>query len=287
MKILKFIVISFLFITVLNAQSIFTDQDVKICKSKFELAVSKNLEKMPINDVVVAIGKSYLGLDYEAHTLESGDTEKLVIHLSGLDCYTFIESDLVFARCIKEGKTTFKDYERELTKVRYRNGKIDGYPSRLHYASDWLYDNAKRGILKDITEEIGGIKYDKKIDFMTTHPDLYKQLKDNPKFVQEIKAVEDSINNRNYYYIPQNFISCVEDKIQDGDIILITAKTKGLDISHDGIAVKMEDGRIHFMHAPNVGKKVQITEQPLADYIKSIDKHTGIMVARVLEPERQ
>jgi len=119
---------------------------------------------------------------------------------------------------------------------------------------------------------------------MTTHADLYKQLKDNPKYVKEIKVVEDSINARDYYYIPENYISCVEDKIKNGDIILITAKTVGLDISHTGIAVKMKDGRIHFMHAPNVGKKVQITEQPIADYIKGVDKHTGIMVARVLEP---
>jgi hypothetical protein len=284
MTIFKFFSILFLFVSILNAQAIYSDQDVDICKTKFELAVSKNLEKLPINEVVVEIGKSYIGLSYEASTLEKGDAENLVIHLSGLDCYTFFESSLVFARCIKEGKTTFKDYENELKNVRYRDGKIDAYPSRLHYASDWLYDNAKRGIVKDITEEIGGIKYDKKIDFMSTHTNSYKQLKDNPKFVEEIKTVEDSINNRNYYYVPQNFIKCVEDKIQNGDIILITAKTKGLDISHTGIAVKMDDGRIHFMHAPNIGMKVQITEKPLTDYIKSVDKHTGIMVARVLEP---
>jgi len=43
----------------------------------------------------------------------------------------------------------------------------------------------------------------------------------------------------------------------------------------------MDDGRIHLMHAPNVGYKVQITEKPLADYIKGNKKQTGIMVLRI------
>ncbi len=281
---IKYVLFLLLFLNSFIWSQIYTQQDVEICNNKFEYAVSKDLEKSPINDVLVEVGKTFLGLGYEAFTLEKGEKEQLVIHLSGLDCYTFFESSLVFARCIKKGKTTFEDYQKEITNIRYRNGVINEYPSRLHYASDWLYDNDKRGNVKDITKEIGGMKFNKKINFMSTHSDLYKQLKNNPKFLEDIKATEDSINNRDYYYIPENFIECVEDKIQNGDIILITASMEGLDISHTGIAIKMDDGRIHFMHAPLRGKKIQITEKPLADYIKGIDRHTGIMVARVLEP---
>ncbi|MBK7104334.1 MAG: DUF1460 domain-containing protein [Ignavibacteriae bacterium] len=280
--------LTFIFLIVFNSsffsQAIYTDEDVKICNSKFEFAVSNNLMQLPINDIFVEIGKSFLGLDYEANTLEKGEKENLVIHLSGLDCYTFFESSLVFARCIKNNKITFEDYQKELTNIRYRNGAIDQYPSRLHYASDWLYDNAKRGIVKDITKEIGGILYDKKIDFMSTHADSYKQLKNNLKFIEEMKSIEDSINSRKYYYIPENFIECVESKIQNGDVILLTTGIDGLDISHTGIAVKMDDGRIHFMHAPLKDKKIEITKLPLSDYAKSVERHTGIMVGRVIEP---
>ena len=279
------LLLTVLFISsIISGQSIYTQKDVEICKSKFELAVSNNLPALPVNEVLVEIGKSYLNLDYEAYTLEKGDHEQLVIHLSGLDCYTFFESSLVFARSIKKGKTTFQDYQKELTNIRYRNGIIDKYPSRLHYASDWLYDNDKRGNVKDITKEIGGILYSKEINFMSNHSDSYKRLKSNPDFVNDIKAIEEEMNNRDYYYIPENFIACVEDKIQTGDIILITASLDGLDISHTGVAVKMDDGRIYFMHAPLQGKKIQITEKPLSEYIKRIDRHTGVMVARVLEP---
>ncbi|PID56814.1 MAG: hypothetical protein CR986_09930 [Ignavibacteriae bacterium] len=285
MKNLKyFFLFIFLTFSILSAQAVYTDEDVEICNSKFQLAVDNNLSTKPINEVIVEIGKSFLGVDYVAHSLEKDGDEKLVVFLTGLDCYLFFESSLTFARCIKQGKITFEDFQNELRKTRYRNGIINGYPSRLHYASDWLYDNAKRGIVKDVTKEIGGISYIKKIDFMSTHPKSYKQLKGNEKFVEDIKVVEDSINGRNYYYIPQNFIDCVEDKILNGDIILLTTNINGLDIAHTGIAIKMDDGRIHFMHAPLIGAKVQISEKPLGDYVKSIKKQTGIMVARVLEP---
>jgi hypothetical protein len=140
----------------------------------------------------------------------------------------------------------------------------------------------ERGIGKDITKEIGGKPYIKKINFMSTHIDAYKQLRSNSKFVDEIVEIEEEISSRNYFYIPQEYISSIEDKIQSGDIIGITTSVEGMDIAHTGIALRLDDGRIHFMHAPIVGKKVQITPMPLADYIKGNNKQTGIMVLRPL-----
>lgn len=273
----------FILISSLEAQ-IYSEKDVDICSTKFEFAASNNLKELPINDVIVKIGKTFLGMDYEAFTLEKGDHEQLVIHLSGLDCYTFFESSLAFARCIKKDETTFESFQNEIKKIRYRNGVINKYPSRLHYSSDWLYDNVKKGIVRDVTEEIGGIEYDKKISFMSSHSNLYKKLSNNNENINAIEKIEDSISSRKYFYIPENFIDCVEDKIKNGDIILLTAKMEGLDISHTGIAVKSKSGRIHFMHAPMKGKKVQITKQPLSDYVKAVKNHIGIMVARPLEP---
>jgi hypothetical protein len=59
---------------------------------------------------------------------------------------------------------------------------------------------------------------------------------------------------------------------------------KGLDISHTGIAVKEDDGKIHLLHAPQVDSKVQISEKSLSEYIQNVKKHTGIIVLRVSEP---
>ncbi|MDZ7766565.1 MAG: DUF1460 domain-containing protein [Melioribacteraceae bacterium] len=143
---MKYLLIIVFFSIVNFAQSVYTPEDVEICQSKFRLAVELDLQPKPINEIVIEIGKSFLGLDYEAHTLEKGDNENLVIHLTGLDCYTFLESALVFARCIKQNDTTFECYQKELENIRYRNGEMKDYPSRLHYFSEWIYEMDKRGI---------------------------------------------------------------------------------------------------------------------------------------------
>ncbi|MHB1688968.1 MAG: N-acetylmuramoyl-L-alanine amidase-like domain-containing protein [Ignavibacteriaceae bacterium] len=280
----KSLILFFVLSVILKAQ-VYSDKDVEICKSKFKLAVDKNLENESIGDVIAAIGKSFLGTDYVAHTLEKGKKETLVIDLTGLDCTTFLENDLTFARCIKEKKTSFDDYINELKKIRYRNGVIDQYPSRLHYFSDWIYDNVKKGIVKNISKELGGEQIMFDVHFISKHPDLYVQLKENPSFIHEIKKQEEEINQREYYFIPKEKVAQIEKKIHNGDLIAITTDEKGLDIGHVGIAVKMDDGRVHFMHAPNVGYKVQITDMPLPDYIAKIKKDTGIIVMRAAEPE--
>ncbi len=262
---------------------IYSDKDIEVCNSKYSFAVEKNLVEKPINDVIVEIGKSFLGTDYVAYGIEKNGEEQLVINLTGLDCTTFMENALVFSRLIKKEKTTFEDYQKELTYIRYRDGEINQYPSRLHYFSDWIFNNQQKGIIKDVTEEIGGVAISFKLNFMSTHPDAYKHLKENPEFIPIIEKREKEISSRIYYYIPKEKISSVEDKIHNGDLIAFTTNIKGLDISHVGIAVKAEDGRIHLLHAPQVGSKVHITEAPLSEYINSVNKHSGIIVLRVLE----
>ncbi len=269
--------------TVIVQAQIFTDKDIEICNSKFSLAVEKNLSGKPIGDVIVEIGKSFIGTDYEAFAIEKDGVEKLVINLTGLDCTTFLENSLVFSRLIKKGKTIFEDYQSELTYIRYRNGIINQYPSRLHYFSDWIYDNKKKGIIEDITKEMGGEPINFNLNFMSAHPQFYKHLKENPEFVPVIEKQEKEIACRTYYYIPKEEVSSIEDKIQNGDLIAFTTNKEGLDIGHVGIAVKMEDGRVHLLHAPIPGTKVQISENPLPAYISKLKHDTGIMVLRLIE----
>lgn len=283
-RVFSFLAVTILCTTMLFSQTIYTPKDKDICREKFTLAVEKDLSKKQINDVIAEIGKSFLGLSYEAHTLETQGQEQLVVHLTGLDCTTFLENALVFARCVKSGRTSFEDYQNELTKVRYREGKLDGYPSRLHYFSDWIFDNDAKGIVKDITKEIGGKPYVKKINFMTKNRKEYAQISRNEEYFNAIKDAESKINSRQHYYIPKEDVKNAEAGIKNGYLVAITSGLEGMDIAHVGIAVKMDDGRIHFMHAPIVGSKVQITDMPLADYLMKNKKQTGIMVLQPLEP---
>ncbi len=262
---------------------VYTAEDVEICNSTFQTAVQKELHNKPIGDVIVEVGKSFIGTDYVSHTLEVDGDERLVINLTGLDCNTFLEYTLVFSRNIKQGKTTFDDYKNELMLIRYRDGKIDKYPSRLHYFIDWIYDNSKKGIVKDITEEIGGDKMELNLSFMSDHPQYYKHLKENPDFISHIKQQEEEISKRKYYFIPQVKIAEIENEIEDGDLLAFTSEVKGLDVNHVGIAVRLDDGRIHVLHAPNVGYQVEITKLPLAEYVLKIEKDSGVIVVRALE----
>jgi len=279
----KIFYIIILISTLVNAQ-IFSDKDVEVCKNKFNLAIEKKLADEPISNVIAAVGKSFMGTEYVAHTLEKGKTESLVINLTGLDCTTFLENSLVFARLIKEKKDSFNNYESELTKIRYRGGVINQYPSRLHYFSDWIYDNEKKGIVKNISKELGGVPVNFQVDFMSTHPDAYIQLKENPDFIPVIRKQEEEISKRAYYYIPKSKEAEIDSKIESGNLIAFTSNVKGLDINHVGIAVRMEDGKIHLLNAPNVGYKVQISELPLDKYLEKIKTDTGIVVLRALEP---
>lgn len=259
---------------------LYTEKDIEICNSKFELAVEKKLSFEPINKIISEIGKSFLGTEYEPYAIEKDGKEQLIIHLTGLDCTTFLENTLTLSRCIKKQKTSFEDYKNELTFLRYRHGKIDGYPSRLHYFSDWIYNNTKKEIVRDVTEEIGGKPVKFNVFFMSKNPDKYKHLTETPSFIPIISKQERAINKRTYYYIPKEKVQSIESKIQNGDLIAITTNIPGLDIGHVGIAVKENDGRIHFLHAPLAGSKVQISEKPLPEYLTAIKKHTGIIVLR-------
>lgn len=259
------------------------DPDALICAKKFELAVSRGLQKRPIGEVIVEIGKSFLGTDYLAHALEVPGEERLVVNLRGLDCVSFCENAVVLARCIKKNAMTFDDYKKELQHLRYRGGVIDRYPSRLHYFTDYIYDGEQKGIWRNVTKTLSGKRYRKTVNFMSRHPEAYRQLQENPEFVETIRKQEAEISRREHWYIPKTNLRSVEAKLENGDILAITTDIEGLDVSHTGVAL-WQNGRLHMMHAPDVGYNVTITELSLAEYLGRNKRQLGVIVARVLEP---
>ncbi|HYM21201.1 MAG TPA: N-acetylmuramoyl-L-alanine amidase-like domain-containing protein, partial [Candidatus Kapabacteria bacterium] len=156
-----------------------------------------------------------------------------------------------------------------------------------HYTTDYFYDNTKRGLLKEMTQTIGkkyAILETKPIDFMTKHPNLYKQLKDDPAMVAKMDSIEKMISARGgFYYIKKENVEKIESGIQDGDLIGITTSVPGIDCSHTGIAVREKDGRVHFLHASSAMHKVIISEMPLAEYLANNSKQTGIIIYRPQE----
>lgn len=232
-------------------------------------------------ELVLAIGKFFLETPYVGHTLEKGDTEKLVINLRELDCTTFAENCLALSRSLRQKNPEFGDFLRELRFIRYRDGKINGYPSRLHYFSDWIYDNDRKGTVESLSKEIAHTLVPKKINFMGKHTDSYPILQRIPEFVPVIAAQEAEISNRMTWFIPEDRLAVVENKIKDGDIIGITTNIDGMDISHVVIAVRI-NGRIRFIHASSKEMKVVLSDQTLEEYLLNSKMASGIMVARPL-----
>jgi hypothetical protein len=254
-----------------------TEEDKEIVEQIFELFAEET--NTPASVLMVKLGTYFEGTPYVARTLEKGDEEQLVVNLRELDCTTLVENCLALAKTIQSNEHTFDQFAKELKNVRYRNGKIDGYPSRLHYTTDWIFDNQQKKLVRNLSKEIGATPYAKEINFMSTHPDSYRQLKDSSHSVEIIAQKEKDINSRQHFYIPEEKLAEVEDQLMDGDIVGITTNIEGLDISHMGILVR-KAGRIHLMHASSAAEQVVLSDETLEEYLLSSKPATGIMVAR-------
>ncbi|WP_298474759.1 N-acetylmuramoyl-L-alanine amidase-like domain-containing protein [uncultured Maribacter sp.] len=274
-----------LIITLFTIQTGFSQQLVCSTKDKdaFESKIIEidGLLESEFGKTITTVGKTFLGTPYVAKTLEVDEKEPLVINFQGLDCTTFVENVLAFSNLLKDSKTEFSDFTKTLEKIRYKDGSRDGYASRLHYFSEWIVNNEEKGLIKNITSDIGGIEIAKTIDFMSTHRELYPFLKDNEKNYNKIKASEKFLNNEVMCVLEQGKIEAHEHLIKSGDIIALTTSIKGLDITHTGIATREKDGRIHLLHASSSGE-VKVSKEPLVDYLKKIKNNTGIMVCRPL-----
>jgi hypothetical protein len=258
------------------------DRDREIFRSKMSLAVEQQLQGKPIGDIIMSLGLSFLGTPYVAHTLEEPGEEHLVVNLRGLDCTTFMENSLVLARCVRKGTTSFDDFRRELTFVRYRDGKIAGYPSRLHYFTDWVHNNVRKGVLKDMTVELGGVAATTPVDFMSTHPESYVQLS-NPETVRAIRSIEESMKKQGYAVVPKERVKSILGLLRNGDIVGTATTIAGMDVSHTGIAVQSKS-TVQFLHAPLSGGSVCLAEGSLGEYLAAHKSMTGIVVARPLQP---
>ncbi len=255
-------------------------EDEKIFLDKISMAEKKDLSPKPLNNIITETGKSFLKTPYVPDTLDNSGNEALITNLHGLDCWTFFENTLAISMVIKKGKKTFEDYKKELEFIRYRNGMRKGYTSRLHYFIDWIFDNSKKGVVKDINKDMGGIKLNKKINFMTSHRESYGPLKSDETF-NKLKKIEKDINSRVQYYIPTEMIPKIENKLRDGDIIGLGTTIEGLDVTHTGYIYKIKNIS-HMLNASSKTEVVEISDCTLYDYLISVEK-PGIIVARALD----
>lgn len=251
-------------------------------------ATAENWKALPIGQRTATIGRALCGTPYKSYTLEIDDhIEAPSVNLNGLDCWTFFEAALAFARMLDLPAENWTPQAMlEFIELdRYRNGHCDGsYLSRLHYLEDWFYDNHRRGLIKDLSKSLGGKKMNQACREMTAGWKSYRYLRNNPSLLPAMAKHEARITGLPIYYIPKHKVAAIEGKLQNGDVIGIASKDgKRVATSHVGLAYRDSKGVLRFMHAssPRNHGKV-LVDVRLSEYLYDFRSHAGIMVARPL-----
>ncbi len=246
-----------------------------------DLFRDRQLSKLSMDEVLQKVADKFLGASYHAGLLDRGETEQLFISLTEFDCVLFVETVLAFSRNLRSPDPTYENFVQNIQEVRYADGKLDGYCSRLHYFSEWIRDNQKRNIVRDLTAELGGIPLKKTLNFMGNHWRKYSRMQNNEQNHQCILAMEQklelAIQSEPLRYIPASKIRSIYPLLKAGDIIAVTTDLQGLDATHTGLVYLSPNG-VGFIHASPSGK-VKISAD-LQGYVERVDHAIGIMVAR-------
>lgn len=236
------------------------------------------------NDVI-AYARHFIGRPYVGQTLEVSDPERLVVNLRELDCTTLVETVCALAITRRQGGTQFADFCRNLERLRYRGGRMDGYMSRLHYFTWWMHDNVGLGLFKEVRDDshfTAPITVSN--HYMSRHAASYPMLAAHPEWTDSIAAMEAQFNGPDGTYLPERFTRLSRTAlkaINDGDVIAIVTTKDGLDYSHLGFAAWGKDGRLHLLNASMVYKKVVEDSVTLFDYLQKRRTSVGIRLLRL------
>jgi len=239
-----------------------------------------------VGQTMLYYARQFLGRPYVAHTLELfPDDERLVLNTQELDCTTYVDVVVALTLCSRRGETSFRQFAHQLHQQRYWDGKCDGYPSRIHYFTDWIRDNTRLGFAREIQLDQAPFTAVQKVsvNYMTTHPNAYVSLKRHPEYLPVIAAQEKDLTGHRYRYIPTAQLGdspALRAAVHDGDIIAITSLTPGLDIAHLGIAVWHDDG-LHMIDASSRHKKVVEESVTMQQYLSNRKNADGIRVVRL------
>lgn len=235
------------------------------------------------NALVEFYARRLLGTPYVAHTLEA-DQEVLTINVHELDCLTFIETLYALTRATLAGRYSWRDYAANIENVRYRNGIMGDYSSRIHYMSEWIIDNHVRGNLVEITPDLPHASYMvKNIDYMSRNPEQYRQLKNDSVMVEKIRRHE--LRNHRFPYLKRSWLNdkAVKAALRSGDFVSLVTKAEGLDVSHNGIIVIDDKGDPYLLDASMSGGKVMLESKPLFKYLEHSKTNIGIRVYRMIQ----
>lgn len=261
-------------------------------RGRFEAIVKKALEEdwpqLPVGQRIIKVARDLEGVPYVNFTLEIDDrVESPSVNLGALDCWTFFEQCLAFARMFGDQKSEYRpeDLLRQIEFTRYRGGRCTGnYLDRIHYLAEWYFDNEAKGSCRHLTPEISGAERitGRKVTEMTALWKSYRYLRQNPELRLPMREIEQRVEKLPVYHIPKAKVASIEPELQNGDVIGIATKYHGAFCSHVGLVVRTDDGVARFMHASRNYKKV-VVDKSVSGYLADFSAHAGILVGRPLE----
>lgn len=275
------LLLSFMCALSAHSQCIHFEEEDKIIYEKYiNLINTKGYTSK--SDILQLTSEFFLGKPYVSGSLDINKDETLVVNLREFDCITFVETVIALYNTVLSEDFSFINFTSNLKKIRYRNGMIEDYSSRLHYTSDWVYDNLHKGLISDIEWTLDNVVDTKQINFMSTHRYSYKLLKGDDIMFKKIVDVEDNINSRGgFSYLSKNNIESNIDKIPHMAFIAFTTKIEGLDTTHAGFTYKHGNGTLGFIHASSIRKRVVIDVNTLSDYCNHQKSCTGLIIMNV------
>ena len=184
------------------------------------------------------VADAWAGRPYTADSLFGGpdEPERLVVNLEAFDCVTFVECVLAVAR-----SRSRKGFIDELKRTRYRDARVE-WPCRLHYFSDWMKSNQKRGAIKIRTRGPGSHSIETGLDVIEGLP------------ARRVR----------FHVVPKRKIHLARRRIFDGSIVAFASTRSKLDFFHTGLIFNREGMLLY--HASRKANKV--IAEPLDDYLK-------------------
>lgn len=241
--------------------------------------------KLKAADRPLYFGRQFLGVPYVAATLEGYDPERLVVNLRQLDCTTLVENVAALTWACQDRGDAWSSFIKYLERLRYKDGRLNGYASRLHYFTEWMTDNTRRKLVVPVNVgAAASAKFAPVLSYMSTHPSSYPMLKKHPEWVPVIARNEKQFSGISVSYVPRANLNggrSTLGAIRNGDIVAIATRRNGLDYSHVGLAVWGKDGKLHLLNASSLRKKVVEEPQTLYRYMQTQRNQLGIRLVRL------
>lgn len=231
-----------------------------------------------LNAARLAVGRPY------APQVELPGIEVVDNNVNVFQCVSLVEGALAMARCAWQDERTAGCFRKEIARLRYRHGAMDGFGSRLHYFEDWLDDNASRGSLAVLTDKYSKHTLLRRTAYMSNHLPLFPGMQDANER-KRIEHTEARLSHKPVPIVLRSDLARASEHLVDGDIVAIATRRPDILVHHVGFVDRDSRGVVHLLHASSALGRVVRTHDALLDYVKRKPEREGVLIARPLPPK--